>query len=290
MPASDVLNPVAGWTVAEGDSINPSYNFVRERPSTLLRKKPIGGHAWERETQNTGHVFTLGWIGRTWPTIQRIKWYYEQYERGGFFTFKNWDAGGREYVGRFTSISQEKETTNARWDISAVFEETPGAPMNNYPSDWDHDAVLFLFNNDWNEQQLALNDGGAWTQTALGALPAITLGGRLRGSGAGSIPLSNIAITNPGTLGDSATYEYRGYGFRLWLCTGPEFGKCDVYLDEVLLTTVDCYAAADTGPVMVLAQPNVALDIHRVTVSCDATKNVAATGTNITWWALQVMR
>lgn len=289
MPETDVLNPVAGWDPTEGDSINPSYNFVRNRPSTLLRKKPVGGHAWERETQNTGHTFELGWTGRTWATIQKVKWYFEQYERGGFFTFKNWDAGGREYVGRFISVSQETETANNKWNISAMFEEIPGAPMVNYPSDWNNDSVLFLVNNDHTEQQLAINDGGAWTEAALGTLPGITLGGRLRGTGS-TRPLSNVAMTNPGTAGDWATYEYRGYGFKLWLCTGPEFGKADVYLDEVLLTTVDCYAAADAGPQAVLTQLNVSLEIHRVTVSCDGTKNALASATNITWWGLQVMR
>jgi hypothetical protein len=286
MPASDVLNPVAGWDPADGDSINPSYNFVRTRPSTLLRKKPIGGHAWERETQNTGHVFELGWTGRTWAIIQRVKWYYEQYERGGFFTFKNWDAGGREYVGKFISISQETETANSKWNISAVFEEAPGAAMVNYPSDWNHESVLFLLNNDWSEQQLAVKDGGAWTQTTV-TVPAITLGGRLRG--AGGLPLSNVAMTNPGTAGDWATYEYRGYGFKLWLATGPSFGKADVFLDEVLVATVDCYAAAPAVAV-VLTDANVPLDIHRVTVNCDGTKNGSSSATTITWWGLQVMR
>jgi hypothetical protein len=287
MPASDVLNPVPGWDPADGDSIQPSYNFVRNRPSTLLKKKPVGGHAWGRDTQNTGHIFDLGWTGRTWPIIQRIKWYYEQYENGGFFTFKNWDAGGREYVGSFTSVSQEKETANSKWDITAVFEEMPAAPMVNYPSDWDHDSILFQVNNDHNEQQLATN--GAWTEATLGSLPAITLGGRLRGSGTGAIPLSNIVMTDPGTAGDWATIEYRGYGFQLWLLTGPAFGKADVYLDEVLLSTVDCYAAAN-ATAMILSEPAVSLDIHRVTVSCDGTKNGASTGTTITWFGLQVMR
>jgi hypothetical protein len=289
MPATDVLNPVAGWTPAEGDSINPSYNFVRNRPSTLLRKKPIGGHAWERETQNTGHIFELGWTGRTWPIIQRIKWYYEQYERGGVFTFKNHDAGGREYVGKFISISQETETANNKWNISAVFEEAPAAAMVNYPSDWDHDSVLFLVNNDWSEQQLATNDGGLWTETTVTTMPAITLGGRLRGTG--GLALSNVAMTNPGTnTTDWATYEYRGYGFKLWLSTGPNYGKADVYLDEVLVNTVDCYNAAAVGPAAVLVDLNVPLDIHRVTVVTTNTKNASSSATTIKWWGLQVMR
>jgi hypothetical protein len=288
MPATDMLNPVAGWTVSEGDSINPSYGFVRERPSTLLRQKPIGGHAWEREGENGAHTFNLSWIGRTWATIQRIKWYYEQYERGGFFTIKNWDAGGREYVGRFTSISQETETTNARWNISAVFEELAGASMVNYPSDWDHDSVLFQVNNDWSEQQLATS--GTWTETTVATMPSLTLGGRLRGSGVGAIPLSNAAMSNPGNAGETATYEYRGYGFKLWLSTGPNYGQADVYLDDVLITTVDCYNAAAVGPAAVLTQLNVPVDLHRVKVSCDGTKNGASSATTIKWWGLQVMR
>lgn len=286
MAATDVLNPVAGWTVSEGDSINPSYGFTRERPSTLLRKKPIGGHAWEREAENGGHIFNLEWTGRTWPTIQRIKWYYEQYERGGFFTIKNWDAGGREYVGRFTSISRESEVANNKWNISAVFEEATGAAMVNYPSDWDHDSVLFQVNNDWGEQQVATS--GAWTAATVTTMPAITLGGRLRGTG--GIALSNAAMSNPGNAGETATYEYRGYGFKLWLSCGPNYGKADVYLDEVLLTTVDCYNAAAVGPQAVLTQLNVAIDIHRMKVSCDGTKNASSSATTIKWWGLQVMR
>jgi hypothetical protein len=97
-------------------------------------------------------------------------------------------------------------------------------------------------------------------------------------------------MTNPGTALDWATYEYRGYGFKLWMSQGPEFGKADVYLDGVLLTTVDCYNVADLGPQIVLTEQSISLDIHRVKVICDGTKNIAASATNITWWALQVMR
>jgi hypothetical protein len=282
MPETDVLNPTAGWDTALGDSMNPSYGFTRKRASTQLHKKAIGGTPWTRETQNTGHTFTFSWLGRTWACVQRLKWYYEQYE-DGYFTIKNWDAGGREYVGRFTSEPQEVETANNKWDVQGVtFEEMPQAPMMNYPSDWDHESILFNVTNNRGDMKLATS--GAWTPVLLGTAPEITLGGILRTS------LSNITMSDPGTLGDWAQYEYRGYGFKLWMVQGAGFGKADVYLDGVLLTTVDCYAATELGAQMVLAQQNVPLDFHRVKVICDATKNGSATTTTISWYGLQVMR
>jgi hypothetical protein len=40
----------------------------------------------------------------------------------------------------------------------------------------------------------------------------------------------------------------------------------------------------------VVTQENIPLDIHRVQVVCDGTKNPAATGTAVSWYALEVMR
>jgi hypothetical protein len=286
MPETDILNPTAGWDTTLGDSMNPSYGFTRKRSGTQLHKKAVGGSPWTRETQNTGHVFTFSWLGRTMACVNRLKWFYEQYE-DGYFTIIDWDGGGRHYVGRFTTEVSPIDTANTKFDVQGVtFEEMPQAPMVSYPSDWDHDSVMFYVNNDRGDQKLAAISGGAWTEVLLGSSPAMTLGGVARGAGT----LPKTAMTNPGTALDWATYEYRGYGFKLWMNKGPEFGKADVYLDGVLLSTVDCYGAADVGPQIVLSQQSISLDIHRVKVVCDGTKNVLASATNITWWALQVMR
>jgi hypothetical protein len=99
-------------------------------------QKAVGGTPWTRETQNTGHAFTFSWIGRTWACVQRLKWYYEQYE-DGFFTIIDWDGGGRQYVGRFTSEVIPVETGNGMWDVQNVtFEEIPQQQMVAFPSDW----------------------------------------------------------------------------------------------------------------------------------------------------------
>lgn len=282
MPETDILNPAAGWDQTLGDSMNPSYGFTRKRATTQLRTKAVGGTPWTRETQNTGHAIQLSWLGRTWACVQRLKQYYEQYE-DGFFTIIDHDGGGRHYVGRFTSEVTPIETSNNKYDVQAVtFEEMPQVPMVQYPSDWTHDAILFGLANDFGDQKLATS--GAWTQAGVVA-PSLTLGGFARTN------LPTVAMTNPGTTaGDWAQYEYRGYGFRLYLHTGPSYGQCDVYLDGVKIQTVDCYAAADAGPALVLTQQNVSLDIHRVQVIVDATKNANATGTNIAWYAIEVMR
>jgi hypothetical protein len=158
------------------------------------------------------------------------------------------------------------------WDVQNVtFEEMPQIAMVKYPCDWDHDAIRCYAFNDDGDQDLAAS--GDWTATAHS--------------------FQGVAITtmdDPGNNGDWVQYEYRGYGFKLFLLKGPTFGKCQVLLDTVLVATVDCYAAAAIGPQMVCLQQNVPLDIHRVQVLALHTQNVDATGFNISWHSLQVMR
>ena len=284
---TDILNPTTVYEEDIEDSMTPNYGFTRKRTGTQLHKKAVGSTPWTRETQNTGHVFVFSWLGRSQACAERLKWYYEQYE-DGFFTIVDWDGGGRQYVGRFTTEVIPVETGNGMYDVQNVtFEEMPTVPMVEYPSNWDDDSVIFFVANDFGDQKLATT--GAWTEAAIGATPAVTLGGIARGA-ANPIALPLVVMTDPGTVNDYAVYEYRGYGFQLWLCQGTAFGKADIYVDEVLLTTVDCYSASLTGPQMVLSEPDMSLDFHRVMVVCDGTKNGASTATTISWWGLQVMR
>ena len=287
MPETDILNPSTTWATDIQDSMTPDYGFTRKRVSTQLRKKAVGGNPWTRETQNTGHTFSFTWLARSWLCVQRLKQYYEQYE-DGYFTIVDQDGGGRQYVGRFTSEVNPIEVGNGMWDVqNVIFEEMPQAPMVAYPSDWTHDSVFFGIVNDRGDMKLATS--GTWTEGAVTA-PAITLGGIARGAG-GSIPLPAVAMNNAGaTAGDWATYEYRGYGFKLWLVTGPAQGKCDLYIDGVLNSTLDCYAASEAAPASVFTLEDLWLDIHDVQIVVDATKNGSSTGANIGWYGVQVMR
>lgn len=290
MPEIDILNPTYVWDESIEDSMNPDYGFTRKRGITQLRKKAVGGMPWTRETQNTGHIFQLSWLQRSALCQQRLKQYYEQYEDGYFTIIDHDDPGGaRHYVGRFTTEVAPIETGFNRYDIQNVtFEEMPQAPMMQYPSNWDHDSMFFGVANDRGDQKLATN--GAWTLGALGASPAITLGGIARGA-ANPLPLPLAVMNHPGTTaGDWATFEYRGYGFRLWLLTGPAQGKCDLYIDNALNSTIDCYAASSAAAALAITVANLSLDIHDVQIVIDNTKNAASTDYKIGWYALQVMR
>ena len=285
MPETDILNPAPGWDPELGDSRSPSYTFERDRQSTLLRKKAVGGFPWTRETQNTGHSFPLAWTGRTYACMQLLKWYFEQYE-DGFFTIIDWEDGGRHYVGRFTDEKfSAKLTANAKWDINLTFEEMPLAPMVKYPTNWAQDSIAFFINNDFGEQRVATS--GTWTQTLRDAVPGCQwTARRTLADGTGY-----LAIDNPGNPGEWVQYEYRGYGFRLYLLMGLQFGQVDVYVDGVLHTAaLDLYNPADNGPQMVLVVENMSLDIHRVKVVVDGTKNASASATSVSWYALEVMR
>lgn len=277
MPETDILNPAPGLDLTVGDSMNPSYGFRIDRPSTLLRAKAVAGRPWTRETENSGHVFTLGWIGRTLACANRLKQYYEQYEQG-FFTIVDWEGGGRHYVGRFTTPVIKVATANNKWDVQNVtFEEVPTVPMVEYPQDWENDSILFYPFDDFGDQKVATL--GAWSAT----------GRTLMGKAA-------LTMDDTGVANDWAQFEYRGYGFQLFLMQGPEYGQCQVYLDGTLqsnalgATTIDCYAVADIGPQIAMQQQNVSLDIHRVKVVALGTKNALATAPAISWHSLRVMR
>jgi|GEM_PF-1078813 len=283
MPETDILNPIAGIDWSIGDSMNPSYGFENDRPSTMLRKRTVGGGPWSREMDASPHVFTLGWRGRTLACAMRLRQYFEQYEGGDYFTVVDHDAGGRHYVGTFTTGVKIVDSENNKYDVEGVrFEEIPGVPMVQYPSNWDRDSVFFGAWNDRVEQKLATS--GSWTQGVVSAAPAIMLGGFAR------TYQTTRCMTNPGTTaGDYAPFVYRGYGFKLWMQTGPAQGKADVYVDGVLNTTVDCYAAA-SAVAAVLTLTNLSLNIHDIKVVVDSTKNALSTGTAIGWYGLQVMR
>jgi hypothetical protein len=277
MPATDILNPTPVWQENIQDSMCPNYGFTRKRTSTQLKKKAIGGTPWTRETANTGHTLVLSWIGRSWACVQLLKQYYEQYE-DGFFTIIDWDGGGRHYVGRFTSEVSPIETGNDLYDVQNVtFEEMPQVTMVKYPSDWNNDAIVLGPYNDFGDQKLATFAAPTPVAHAVEAWHGVDM----------PTQLADLGTANT----QWGCYEYRGYGFKLFLVKGPAQGQCSISLDgTVIEATVDCYAAGAAGPQCVCTEQNVPLDIHRVQVNVLGTKNEASTSADITWAWLQVMR
>ncbi len=271
MSERDVLNPNPSvWEEDIEDSMTPDYGLTRKRPLTQGLKKAVGGTPYTRDLANTGHTFSLSWIGRTWKCVQRLKRWQEQFE-DDFFTIIDWDGGKRHYVGRFTSEVEHTEGGNQNWNVMNVrFEEIPTVSMLKYPNDWAGDGVIRYPRNGFGDQKLAVN--GTWVETA-----------RVF-SGVGKNTFDNSGAT----AGDWAQYEYRGYGFRLRMLMGPEYGPCSVYLDGVLLGTASCNAAAEMGPQIVFTKENVSLDLHRVKVVMPGPAGSAPAA--VSWYALEVMR
>jgi hypothetical protein len=152
------------------------------------------------------------------------------------------------------------------------FTEIPICPMVEYPTDWAHEAIWHYPFNDYGDQKLAVS--GAWAKAThiFDKKTVITMD------------------TAGANAGDWAQFEYRGYGFQLSMLKGPAYGEADIYVDGTLLQTVDCYAAENQGPQIVLRAPGISLDFHRVKAVVDATQNASATAPALSWAGLQVMR
>jgi hypothetical protein len=234
-----------------------------------VSKKAAGGGPYDRDVLNDGNSFPLSWTGRPWKCIQRVQRVYQQFKRG-YFTFIDWEGGAREYVGRITQMPEETRSRNNSFSLSGViFTEIPGCPMRVWPQDWEGDGAWLYPLNGWGDQDIATQ--GSWDKTARGSdYDAFT------------------PMDNAGMAGDWAQYEYCGYGFQLSLMKGPGFGIADVYLDDVQIQTVDLYSAVD-HPEIVIEQPEVSLDFHRVKVVLTGNKNAAAAAAGVSWHALRVI-
>ncbi len=273
MPETTILNEDPSWNEDIQDSTTPDYGFERDRQSTRAVAKPAGGRPWSVETSNTGHTFQLSWISRSFKCVQRLKQFFEQYE-DGFFTLIDHDGGGRHYVGHFVGKFPMVQQGNDRYDVQGLtFEEIPGVPMIEYPDDWDADAVALRPINDYGDQMLSVS--GTWVQQQQTDSDNVTV----------------AILYNDGTVaGGWATYEYRGYGFRLYMRQNPASGQVQVQLDGAVLGTVDLYAAQDLGPQIVFEHGAVSLDLHRVKVVILGTKNGASSSASAIWCMLEVMR
>ncbi len=214
--------------------------------------------------------------------VQRVMQFAAQYE-DGYSTIVDQDGGGRHYVGRFVGEVSPIQNANDSYDLrDLTFEEYPGAPMLKYPSDWNRDSIYLNVATDGGKQNAATV--GNWARGAYAADDARTL----------------ITLENAGTAGEFVAMEYRGYGFKLWMQTGPAYGWVQVYLDGVLQTKtfddgstsqiIECYSPDPAAPAEVLIVESVPLDLHRVKVVSLGQTNPASNSNAISFVRLQVMR
>lgn len=266
MSEHHILNPRATWDDDIQDNPCPDYGFGTRLPSTRVAGKASGGQPFTREAANTGHTFSLSWLNRSYLLTQRVKQFWEQHA-DGYFTLIDRDGGGHHYTGRFTGDFNRSPKGNDSWDINDLtFEEVPGAPMLQYPSDWQRDSITLYPFNDFGTQMLSTGQGIWYRRSDLDG-PGTVAGG--------------------GKAGDFVAMEYRGYGFQLWMRTGQPEGEIEIYVDGTLQATVDLNnSGPSVGPAMVYSQAQLPLDLHRVKVVTIGAHN----NTGVTFHYLQVMR
>jgi hypothetical protein len=266
MPYTDILNPTPTHP------LNPDYGFQKKRPVTHLVAKANQGAPYFREIMDVGHQFSFNWADKLRGHAQKLKWYYESY-RDGLFTYIDHEAGGRHYVGRFSSPIEPIPTSHNHWTIQgAIFDEVPLSSMISYPSDWQNDAIWRQVTNDFGDRMVAAVSG-TW------ALATVS------GAKSGQVWQNGGTVTT-----DQAGYVYTGYGFKLWAVTGPAYGKATVLLDGVSVGTPDLYSSSLLPSSCVLTVQNVPLGLHTITIQATNTKNASSSGYTIHFDALQVMR
>jgi hypothetical protein len=176
-------------------------------------------------------------------------------------------------VGRFSTPVEPSPISHNHWSVQQIlFDEVPGVPMIQYPSDWMRDAIWAMSVNDFGNRMVA-NVGGTWTLMA----DANAKSGYRFASG--GIELGIYA----------AAYVYLGYGFQFWAPTGPTLGKGQLVLDGNVVGTVDFYSAAVNPSSMLFELQNVVSGLHTLTLQQTATKNGASSGYTVYFDALKVM-
>jgi hypothetical protein len=238
MAETDILNPTRGWWRDINDNPNPSYGYTRRSQNNSALARVRLGAPYSREVMNQGHAFEFNYIDRPWTTILRLKRFYEQH-KGGYFTYIDWDGGGRHHVGRFTTPVNHMQTGNDKYTVQGlVFEEIPQARMVSYPADFVN----------WSRQINVLDDAlnaavstfsvnpGAWIaqiDPSLYPVPSATApsGYELFN------PAPTLSTVSPASF-DFAQIQYVGWGFQIKFRAARGLGQVAIFIDGVYLTGV----------------------------------------------------
>jgi fibronectin type 3 domain-containing protein len=90
--------------------------------------------------------------------------------------------------------------------------------------------------------------------------------------------------------GDTFTITFYGTGAKYIAYKDSNYGKAEVYIDDVLMTTVDLYSASSSYQNIVwITTPPLTLGIHKLTIKNTGTKNPLSSGTYINVDAIEVM-
>jgi len=273
---SDILNPTRAWWRDINDNPNPSYGTPRRTSNNNALVRTRLGAPYTRETLNQGFGFEFYFIDRPWTTMLRLQHFYQQF-KGGYFTYVDWDGGGRHHVGRFTTAPNATQTANGKYTVqSLVFEEVPGARMLQYPADffnWSRTInIVDDFLNPAVSGYPALSTTPAWVaQLNPAYVPAAMR--------VGTNPAAYEFYNSGPAVGDYAQIQYIGWGFQMQFRADNTFGQVVVYVDGVAAIAIDLgnlaqltgsgYPTMPTGMTFaggLLTHTHMPLDMHRVKV------------------------
>jgi hypothetical protein len=288
MAETDILNPTQAFWAAVKDSPNPSFGYERRTASNTAVAKARLGAPYTRDTLNDGFAFALRYDNRPWEMILRMKHFYEQF-KGGYFTYIDYDGGGRHHVGRFTTPINAVHLAHSAYSVQqAIFQEIPQARMLEYPADFVNWSRTFNVLDD------ALNPTVATNSVVPGAWVA-QLDPTLIGPSATDPTAYEFFNATPSyytaapAAYDWAQIQYVGWGFQMRLRTAANLGQIAIMVDGVFLCVIDLSAGArvpvggilpplPTGATYaggLLTVPQMPLDTHRVMVQAYA---ASATG------------
>jgi hypothetical protein len=292
---TDIINPTTQFWKDLNDSPNPSYGFERRSAANSALSKVRLGAPYSRDTMNQGFAFALTYLNRPWTTILRLKHFYEQF-KSGYFTYIDYDGGGRHHVGRFTTPINAKEVGNDCYTVMlAVFEEMPQARMLVYPADFANWSRTIYVLDDYLNPTVANYSAiaNAWVTQLNPALVAPSA------TDPSAYELFNAACS----VNDWAKIEYVGWGFQMQFRIGAGMGAVALYIDEVYqhflidLSTGNRIAdgsgflpplpAGMTCAAGLLTVVNLPLDTHRVSVQY--AQPGGAAGTAVAWPAVKVI-
>jgi hypothetical protein len=297
MANTDILNPNIGYSTVLGFNPNWNYGGPRKPGANYSTVRPRFGRWQTRSVGDSGYSFDMVFVDRPIQQVWYVKRFYEQFQNG-FFTIIDYDNQSRQHVGRFTSYADDTHTANLKYTIRVTFEESPGAPMLEYPSNFANEGCMIYTVDDWISTQGVPNmrvatSGATWV---LQQTPAAVLTGALA-----TDPSSYEVFEAVTNVNDLAQMEYQGWGFMMTLRLAPYLGLCNLYVDGVLmLGNIDLstgailapepginYSVDELGLQLTMAQ--LPLGRHRVMLVACGTQNANATGNGLIFPALQVM-
>jgi hypothetical protein len=269
MAESDILNPVQGFWRDLNDNPNPSYGYTRKSASNSALAKTRLGAPYTRETMNQGFAFEFTYVDRPWSTILRLKHFYEAF-KGGYFTYIDYDGGGRHHVGRFTSPVNGMQTANGKYTVQGlVFEEIPRARMIDYPANFTDWGRTICVVDDFLNTAVATYQltPGSWVTQLNPAIGGATANKPIDYELYSATPNWTVAPY------DWAQIQYVGWGFKMKFRIGSGMGKVSLYIDGTFSGGLDLSnSTAGSLPSTMsfvggtLIATQMPLDMHRIQI------------------------